>query len=891
MKITELKALLKQRGARLTHKNKANMITTLEQLKWYDTFTWRTEQKIVIDAFNDNKYKVIIVNGTFGSGKSLMLLGILFKGINEGFFLPKEVIFTAFNVCVKNEIRKKISDLGIRGKVDVRTFDSIVYRLCHIYECPNLDQPNYEGRRKFLYNIIEDIIGKRRDRATDFDSIKFVFVDECQDLEKQALSIFTVFFPNARFLLVGDVFQSIQKEPKESILWTQMNTETNDEIFKVFMTETPRVPINILNQIKSCLISYYPELSSTIQSWKTANTTTDGKFEFKKFISWKSMHDTIVDFTQKNGAKDSMVLTFSSSITVSGNLGDIARVRTVLREKNIPVNLNHKRMEDGKLFLSTSNSSKGLERKHVLIILTFPLEKAFSNFSGDMVMNLITVALSRAKESVVMYVPSIIDKSTIALNHYSDSPVKANKEEWLIGPLIERPHSVTEMIKLSIIKYQTRIDIKEHVKFFKSEKFVTDTANMTRPSLSTDEERCLIGIFVENLITTTWSGSWPKPLGTTDIEVNIDYSHCSGRILKLSRDYFSFISGKSPTSCSDNVIFSALYLYSKLHIAIDHKLFVSIPQSEVEGKLRNYWTNIKYTVIAMKPVSENLKIEVQRNVRMPYLTGIVDMIATNKSDISDYNEQTIYEIKASCDYKWEDDAMTQALSYALMTGKTYSKIVLINPFRNAVLYYNFRPTKINTIRHYIYNDCAIYNITSYLCKHTSTPRLSIIPHKIISGKTMFIGMDYDSAGILFHLSVFELFSPTRIDKVIDLFAHSDCVKTPQSVAMSKQALESTLTPEDLYSQLSLLIDSNPNYIFYSYGKYEKVSNHVLDLYPLFKCLVPEQDFTFNLKETCSNVLGYSHVNDEKFFFTYDFDSAFFRTLSIIVLASRICTFI
>ena len=62
-------------------------------------------------------------------------------------------------------------------------------------------------------------------------------------------------------------------------------------------------------------------------------------------------------------------------------------------------------MDPNKLFLSTANSSKGLERDYVLCVLTFPLELAFMNFSNDIVLNLITVALTRAKKKVVFYIP------------------------------------------------------------------------------------------------------------------------------------------------------------------------------------------------------------------------------------------------------------------------------------------------------------------------------------------------------------------------------------------------------------------------------------------------------------------------------------------------------
>jgi len=83
-----------------------------------------------------------------------------------------------------------------------------------------------------------------------------------------------------------------------------------------------------------------------------------------------------------------MILTFSSAITVSGAMGDLARVRKFLGENGFDVNTNHKKLDEDKYFLTTSNSSKGLERDYVIIFLTFPLEKAFFHLSDDVVLNL-----------------------------------------------------------------------------------------------------------------------------------------------------------------------------------------------------------------------------------------------------------------------------------------------------------------------------------------------------------------------------------------------------------------------------------------------------------------------------------------------------------------------
>ena len=117
-----------------------------------------------------------------------------------------------------------------------------------------------------------------------------------------------------------------------------------------------------------------------------------------------------------------MILTFSSAITVRGSLGDVSRVRRFFVENEIPVNANHKLMKDEAVFISTVNSSKGLERKHVFCLLTFPLELAFANFSSDILMNLLTVGLSRCKESIHFCIPSYMDRFSPILKNFKNCP-------------------------------------------------------------------------------------------------------------------------------------------------------------------------------------------------------------------------------------------------------------------------------------------------------------------------------------------------------------------------------------------------------------------------------------------------------------------------------------
>lgn len=771
--VKEYKSRLKAIGAKTTHANKDAYEKYIKTLEWYKTFPWRDEQKQVFQAINDNTR--VVVQGIFGVGKSTMLIGIIFKALLEQNYKPCSIMYTAFNVCVKNEIRKKFSSYGIRNKIQVFTFDSLIYKICKIHNCPNLDDPNYEGRRKFVYNLVAT---KNIQVLFNF---RLVVLDECQDLEIQALGVFTTFFPKAKFIFMGDVLQSIQKEPRESLLWqlaTNAKYAKDTPVSKdagwhrVYMYETPRVPVNILNSLRHALSQFYPEFQDEFGKW-TSKNHLKGSIKWQQFKNYKQMFTDVVDFVNEHEYNDTMILTFSSSVTVRGALGDVSRIRNLLCEQGIPVNYNHKSMDSDKVFLSTSNSSKGLERKHVLVILTFPLEQAFLNFSSDLVMNLVTVALSRAIETVTIYVPITIQKFSPILKYYENVPEptvdytppsqkgkpELIKKEFNMDNIMNKEHSATEILRLGVLKYETLAHIKSFAKPIVKFKL---SAESFKIKLFTDEKRALAGIFVEHLITSVWGGEWPS-VGISNLKDDPSYKHCYGRLEDLYKLYSGFTHAQSYLTSSVDYQMRALHVYSQLALGINHRIFVSLSESDV-AKISTMWKNHwQFAVMQMKEQGATCKI--QSNCKMSFMTGIIDMLTSvsksnNENDEKSYTNCTFWEIKASTDPMWESDALSQAMLYVLMNAKARCTVVLINPFRNQVCKYAVHIPNINTVRHLAMHDCVIYNANSLMAKTfknvESTNTLDLL-------ESIFVNIqDYcDSKSI----TVLNLFSPTKINIV------------------------------------------------------------------------------------------------------------------------------
>lgn len=801
LKISDMKNILKNVGSYHSFKKRDEYVKRVRAFKDVINFTWRDEQIDVINNFIKFDKKNYVIHGIFGCGKTTLLLGLIIHGLLYEKFKPDDVMFVSFNVSIKNEIKRKLKDFGISSKVSVRTFDSIVYELCKVGNYKYLDLPNFEGKRKFVYELSYD---KNFTHLPTFQP-KLMVIDECQDLEKSTLDVIHHFYPNTCFVFAGDIFQSIQKEPRESILWYFMNVHNNNDTYKIYMSLTPRVNPSILNTLKKSLKIYYPEFKDKIDNWKSGNTHSNADIEWKRLNSYSHIFEDLKVFLGKHKPKDTMILTFSSAITVRGAMGDVARVRRFMYENNFKVNSNHKKLDPDTYFLTTANSSKGLERDYVIIFLTFPLELAFIHLSDDVVMNLITVALTRAKKKVIMYVPSYSDKFSRVLNMFETCP-QPNKEKIREGKslrdfkfqdYIDIEHSPTELIRASVIKYDTRIRIREHMKGFEFSKIFSNDVSYKSAPIATEEERAFVGVLIENLITSTWIGRWPRVELNKKIANNPMYIHIIKRVSKNIERYNAYINSNV---FNDNNQFDGIYLFSQIVVALSNKLFIKLSDG-LTASLKNYWVNLKPNAYLMKPHEKKLKI--QAPVQMPYISGIADAIAEDE----DGKTMCVYEIKASQNYEWKDDASLQIIIYALCCGKTWSKLTLLNPFQNSKVVYHFDTKNILFLRKQLVNDILIYNLNSFMSKMYPITKNN---KKLNVNDTLFLNIMRNEDNSITQVSIINVISPIKCEILYNKYVSSGLKKKKGMTKEAKYACESELSESELIQEIRDILYSEVN---------------------------------------------------------------------------------
>ena len=131
-------------------KNKQHYIERIDKFNKIVKFPWREDQKEIIKKIIENKEKYYVINGIFGCGKTTLLFGALINLIIRKTISPEDVMFISFNVCIRNEIKRKLKPFGFKGKIRATTFDSIIYQICKLYKYPYLDLPNFDGKKKIL---------------------------------------------------------------------------------------------------------------------------------------------------------------------------------------------------------------------------------------------------------------------------------------------------------------------------------------------------------------------------------------------------------------------------------------------------------------------------------------------------------------------------------------------------------------------------------------------------------------------------------------------------------------------------------------------------------------------------------------------------------------------
>ena len=389
-------------------------------------------------------------------------------------------------------------------------------------------------------------------------------------------------------------------------------------------------------------------------------------------------------------------------------------------------------MDPDKLFLSTVNSSKGLERPYVFIALTFPLELAFANFSNDLVVNLISVGLSRCKIGTTFCVPIYNDRFSDVLRLYPECPKPketdiSNKKHVretpeTIDELLHKPHSTTEILKQTMLTFQTRELLRSCAKYAPSQPF--PQGERVRWAMRNEEESSFMGILYEVLITSLWTQRWPEldVKGMGDILNNPMYLHCRQNIDKKFHRLVGIF--HQPYRCD----FDILYEYTEYHILLSQKISVRV-SAERKQEMKNVWNRLRQDILTLKPRHSIKKAQV--NLNRTLMTGVADMICQSNADDDTDQPIVLYEIKTCSNSDWKDDAFTQAALYMSMTKNKRGILRLLNPFRRELHEYHISLlSKEKQVMTQIDRELLLWNFNCFLAKFHDNVLMPPLPRTI-----------------------------------------------------------------------------------------------------------------------------------------------------------------
>jgi hypothetical protein len=254
-----------------------------------------------------------------------------------------------------------------------------------------------------------------------------------------------------------------------------------------------------------------------------------------------------------------------------------------------------------------------------------------------------------------------------------------------------------------------------------------DLPKHTIENIKTEEECALVGLMYECLILSIWTNKFPD-IKFEDINHHNLFADFISKIKNLIHKYNHF-KKQNHTIYNEKIRFTGSFLYAQLYLFITQKIWI---QNISAQSLFDHWIKIKPHIDLI--TLNNIKSQV--NIKMPFLTGIMDAVAIN-------NEFNIIEIKASRSTEWKNNALLQSIIYGIMNGKTKFNIYLINVFSKQIKFYTiYLKQDLIWLRNRLIQDIINWNLNCYFAKNINFQKNHL--NNISISKSLFVDGYFDS---------------------------------------------------------------------------------------------------------------------------------------------------
>ena len=232
---------------------------------------------------------------------------------------------------------------------------------------------------------------------------------------------------------------------------------------------------------------------------------------------------------------------------------------------------------------------------------------------------------------------------------------------------------------------------------------------------------------------------------------------------------------------------------------------------------------------------------------------------------NDGKTTSIYEIKASQDRNWVENALIQIIMYALMSGKTWYRLHLFNPFQNQKISYYFDTKKILSLRTELLKDVLVYNINSFMAKTYPETKNK---KKLDVSKTLFLNIIKDKEGTIKQASILNMISPIKCEFVYNKYVSSGLNKNKEMDKQERFACESEMNEEELLNEIKTILHSevHKDKIIWSFENHDKII-HTNSI-----------KYFYNLNEFDDIVKFFEYSKNEDLQYSADLNDSLFRNL-------------
>lgn len=543
------------------------------------------------NEFNKKQYEFITSNiesckviGNPGCGKTKSIIEYCIHKFNKGLITSfRDFVILSFSKAAVADFIKKGKNRLKNGNINL--FNKKINENIHLYEeyndlfnknnirtihslaAPIYNHLMHNGDLSLntiilgTYNLLNTNSKNDNKLKTQFNNIKFIIVDEAQDLNENQYNLIKRISEilNCACILVGDPNQCIYQFQNSSCYFLINHSKKKYPLVKNYRSN--KLIINLLNHFRPHNKLDKIEYNDMNIIDKQPIIICDTRDNISKYI--------IDKITNSEYNREDIAIIGPVKLSKNGKSFGLQYILNILANNNIPFvkyytdgddiigNFNIK-SEKGKINLLTCHKSKGLEFKMTIIInfhlhtmSTCPTQQNYDEY-----VYLWYVALSRAKEELII----CCEKDKYIFNKIKDIPSelynlydsKLNKTSYKISNNFNQEYkplqiSVTEAIKNIKIFTESYL-----LKFQKSKYYTTQEYNLYSIKENTNDKNNDYSILYGNFIERLFMFYYYEKTGNRELFIKFLENQCHNIIMLPEINTYAYSNLKKYGFIDDN---------------------------------------------------------------------------------------------------------------------------------------------------------------------------------------------------------------------------------------------------------------------------------------------------------------------------------------------------